>query len=65
MINAPLNVFMFCLACNDTPFFWFHVGLKRVQDKLNHHQKTGFKYVDHKDRLFFAWNVQLTGNTHS
>ena len=53
MINALLNVFMVCLACNDTPFFWFHVGLKRVQDKLNHHEKTGFKYVDHKDSLFF------------
>ena len=29
---------MLWLACNDTPFVWFHVGLKRVQDKLNHHQ---------------------------
>ena len=54
MINALLNVFMLCLACNDTPFFWFHVGIKTVQDKLDHFQKTGFKYVDHEDCLFFC-----------
>ena len=54
MINALQNIFMFCLACNDTPFFWFHVGLKMVQDKLDHFQKTGFKHVDHKDCLFFC-----------
>ena len=37
MINALLNIFMFCLACNDTLFLWFHVGLKTVQDKRDHY----------------------------
>ena len=65
MINAPVNVFMLCLACNDTPFLRVHVGLKRVQDKLDHHQKRGFKKIDHEDCLFvfclgFAANRQYT-----
>ena len=65
MINALVNVFMLCLACNETPFSRVHVGLKRVQDKLDHHQKRGFKKIDHEDCLFFVWDLQLTGNTHS
>ena len=39
-------------------FFLLHVGLKQVQDKLNHHQKIGFKYVDHKDCSCLSFSTE-------